>query len=187
MINIDVSEWIILLGVPILTTGATVLANLLLNIRNHRSNIVSKSRVEWINSVREISAEYMNARHNAYSKRIRYLGNYKSKNEKIRKMSEEFFLDSIEQKDEVNRLYNLLRLYFADNTGNEKVHYELRRMNTMLRYDLREMKVGNRTEDEIRNLRKKMGIKRDRINISFSREMNAYLNKEWHRTKENRK
>lgn len=183
----DASEWIILIGVPVLTTVATLSANILLNIRNHRSNIVSKSRVEWINRVRELSAEYITARDNSYSKRIMYLKNYK--NEKIRNKTEKLYYESLEQQDEAQRLYNLLKLYFAVNTDNAKVHDNLRSMKRMLQADLKEMNLvkKNEDEDEIRNLVKKMEIRRDRINISFSREMNRYLNKEWHRTKRNEK
>lgn len=170
-----------------LTTGATLLANILLNIRNHRSNIVSKSRIEWINRVRELSAEYITARDNSYSKMIMYLRNYK--NEEIRDKIEELYYESLEQQDEAHRLYYLLKLYFAENSDNAKVHDNLRRMKRMLQTDLKEMNFVNQNEDEdeIRNLVKKMELRRDRINISFSREMNLYLNKEWHRTKRNEK
>ena len=104
-----------ILSVGAFLTGFSFIFNAYENRRKRKEDLVSKSRIEWIQEVRRVFSEYLSMAH-------RYPFLFQKYNDEINEEKKEEYLSELNDVAmKIEEKQYLLYLYFSDNSGNKEI------------------------------------------------------------------
>ncbi|MFA7746025.1 hypothetical protein [Salinicoccus roseus] len=169
----SISDVVLLIGVPFGTAFLTLLVNLYTSHKNFKAEVVSKSRIDWIQDVRNVFTDFTAAGQN------------------LSMMHMALTHSQVRQKDyeqalsEFKGYYSKIYLYFSvEDPDNTEIHaLSSKFYNEAVEYDREIVQLAEKTEKGM-NKELKRYLERYRENeIELLKEVNFYLNNQWIRSK----
>lgn len=200
LLKMDISVWQFIWGIPVFFIG--IYANSRINTYKVRAELKAKTRLQWIEEVREISADIIGMyyasifivkrNYDEYEEKtleefnpniVEYLHNEQIKN--LNKMSSESLGDFIKKTSlfklyfspySKKKWYEFNKQLYIENKENKKIHEYVENLNNEI-LEVEDKFIYERKLYNPRDL--------ESINI-FRDEVSKYLKKEWDRAKKNK-